>query len=61
MQKVPALFKVRAKQDEKNIDGTSSTQVRRKSKICALCSPKKNQDRLYTIVDYDKVDKQTYV
>jgi hypothetical protein len=58
MQQVPALFKVR-KAEGKKTSARTHNELRHKKpqKICWLLMSKPDQDRLYTIVDYDKVDK----
>ena len=58
MQKVPALFKLRYGTDEKVTQRVSSDVVavmRKPEKVCRLLTQKENCDRLYTIVDYDKI------
>jgi hypothetical protein len=65
MQKIPAIFRVRQKQNEKNFERPSGTiappSLWRKRKICALCLSKKNLERLYTNVHHENSgqDKHT--
>ena len=55
MQKVPALLKVRQKQDEKNPAGNAIKANSKKiGKICALLLPKSEVGVLYTNVEHEK-------
>jgi uncharacterized protein YpmB len=63
MREIPALLKIRQTESKNVSSGISSEKVKNIrqeqsfEKICRLLLSKSNQNRLYTIVDYDKVDK----
>ena len=60
MQQIPALLKVRQTKSKKvseRTGGELKNRQTRQRKICWLVMSKKDQDRLYTIVDHDNVDK----
>ena len=60
MQQIPALLKVRHSKSKKvseRTGGELKNRQTRRQKICWLVMSKKDQDRLYTIVDHDNVDK----